>query len=169
MKGNNRYKKEIRKCWIENHIGMIPLANGQVAMVDEDRLLEVSKYNWSIHGGGYAQTSYKYKLILMHRLLFPELHQIDHIDGNRLDNRKQNIRECNESQNQANRGKTRLNTSGFKGVSWSNKSGKWCVKIGFRGNKIHLGLFSCLKQAALTYNNKAIELHGAFARLNEVK
>jgi hypothetical protein len=92
---------------------------------------------------------------------------IDHINGEKLDNRKSNLRFCNNSQNLANRGKTKLNTSGYKGVSktYSTSPKQWRARIQHK----HIGRFYTKEEAALAYNKAAIKIYGEYAKLNEVK
>jgi len=153
-----------RECWVENHIGMVPLNNGKVAMVDADRLSEVSKFNWSSNGKGYVTASIKSKTVHLHSFLYPELSVIDHINLNPIDNRSCNLREASHGQNLRNSPKHKDNTSGFKGVTWEKSSNKWGSKIMFQGKIYRLGLFNCLVKAAKAYDDKAKELFGEFYR-----
>lgn len=92
---------------------------------------------------------------------------VDHINGNRSDNRCSNLRICTHAENMANMRGHKNSTSKFKGVSWSNTFKKWEVKICHKYKKMHLGLFNDEKEAAKAYNKKAIELRGNFAFLNK--
>lgn len=91
---------------------------------------------------------------------------VDHVNGNGLDNRRANLRAATPGQNQANMRRPRTNTSGFKGVSWFARTGKWRAYIGFENRQIHLGYFATPEEAARTYDAKAVELYGEFARPN---
>jgi len=111
---------------------------------------------------------YSYKL---HRLAWlysygqwPDDH-IDHIDGNRLNNRLSNLREATHAENQRNIGLKRNNKSGFKGVYWNKTVEKWHAQINWNGKRIHLGFFEKAKDAGLAHANKAAELHGVFRRV----
>lgn len=105
-----------------------------------------------------------------HKILHREVLQydgpleVDHIDGNTLDNRKSNLRLVTTSQNQMNRGISYANKSGFKGVSWNKASKKWMAQI--KANNVHyyLGLFDTKEEAAAAYSAKAQEVHGEFTR-----
>ena len=91
---------------------------------------------------------------------------IDHIDGNGLNNQENNLRYSTHSQNMSNRGLDKNNKSGFKGVSWYQPSQKWQVKIAVQGKQKHLGYYSDIEEAARAYDAAAKELHGEFAWLN---
>lgn len=93
---------------------------------------------------------------------------IDHENRNSLDDRIENLREATLFQNQQNKNKYRNNKSGYKGVSWNKKSGKWAAVILANGSTYYLGFYSDIKDAVIAYNKKASELHGEFAFLNPV-
>lgn len=93
---------------------------------------------------------------------------IDHINGIKSDNRWCNLRECTHSQNLANSGKRKTNTSGYKGVSWNTRDEIWMAAISHKGKLLNLGSFDDPHEAALTYNERANEIYGEFAYLNEV-
>lgn len=92
------------------------------------------------------------------------VNQIDHKDGNSLNNAFDNLREADNSQNARNQSKPKNNTSGWKGVNWHKRVGKWYASIGFNGKKISLGYYDDVKEAAEAYIFAALELHGDFAR-----
>ena len=85
---------------------------------------------------------------------------IDHIDGNRLNNSRSNLRVCTQQQNLCNRGKQTNNTSGFKGVSWLERKQKWRAMI---SNKF-IGYFKTAEEGHRAYVKAAQELHGEFAK-----
>jgi hypothetical protein len=92
--------------------------------------------------------------------------QVDHKFGDTLDNRKENLRICDNSQNQANKLTNKNNVSGYKGVSWYEQLKKWVVHIGYNNKQIHLGYFKNKIDAAKAYNEAALKYHGEFAKLN---
>ena len=94
---------------------------------------------------------------------------VDHINRIGLDNRKENLRIATRSQNQQNRRSRRNTSSQYKGVSWTKRDKRWQAKIGHKRKVICLGDFTCEHQAALAYNEKATELWGEYALLNEVE
>ncbi len=153
---------------------------GFFTLVDDEDYEELIKRTWSVHFGNtgkkYTASYYKFggkqKMLVMHRVVMGLSHgdkrQVDHISGNTLDNRKCNLRLCTGTQNGYNNKIQKNNTSGYKGVSWDKKNKKWKAKVCSCGKEFFLGRFNNKISAANEYNKKAIELHGEFARLNEV-
>lgn len=111
-----------------------------------------------------------YKREYLHRLITkaPKGLFVDHINGDKLDNRKKNLRICTSAQSACNTKTSSNSKSGFKGV-WKLPYGRWCAQITKNREKIHVGVFDTPEEAALAYNKKAKELHGEFAWLNKVK
>lgn len=139
--------------------------NKNEILVDDDDFEFLSKRSWCLNEHGYALSQINKKMTRMHRLLMnindPKI-IIDHIDGNRLNNQKSNLRVCTIKENTRNRSADKGGTSKFKGV-YRSRSGKWCALI----NRKHLGTFSTEEQAAHRYNLEAIKIHGEFAKLNQ--
>lgn len=109
-----------------------------------------------------------------HRLVYfmattndPGLFDVDHIDGNTSNNAIENLRIATRSQNSSNRSKSKLNTSGIKGVYKVNNSSKWKVQICFNYHTYYLGTFDTKEQAIKAYNNGSIRLHKEFGKLVE--
>lgn len=154
---------------------LIPLSQGKHAIVDDEDYAQLSTVKWSAmntDGLSYAirhvaQASGKKRGVLMHRVIMkaPDGIEIDHINGNGLDNRKANLRFCNHSQNVRNRHQV-SGRSQFKGVSWYGRDRKWYAHIRFSGKRYHLGVFEDEVDAALVYDRAAVKYHGEFARLN---
>lgn len=150
-------------------------ASGKVALVDDEDYDRLSKYNWWCNSDGYAiRIEYegrKYKRqIFMHReILQPsEGKQIDHINRNKIDNRRCNLREVTPSQNQMNRGLLSNNKTGYKGVTYDRDSKKFRAFVTKDGCQMHLGFYETPEDAAKAYNVKAEELYGDIAVLNDV-
>lgn len=152
-----------RICYIEDNICIISLPNNGKAFVDVEVIDMVSKHNWSVSGTGYVMTRMGSKMVKLNKFLYPNIGMTDHINGNKLDNRSCNLRSCNHSSNGANCLKRVRNTSGFKGVTF-HKDGKWRAKIRYKGEDIHIGLFSSPIEASKAYESKAKELFGEFCK-----
>lgn len=145
-------------------------------IVDQSDYEDLVRHNWSVLKDPRRRTFYarrsvrrpdgKNESILMHRLLLPGAEQVDHINGNGLDNRRANLRAATHSQNQHNRGLQVNNTSGYIGVGWDAKLGKWRASIAADGKRRYLGLYLTAEDAARARDRAAIELRGAFACLN---
>lgn len=101
----------------------------------------------------------------LHRFLFDAGGlQVDHINGDGLDNRRCNLRAASSAQNMRNRGNRRDNTSGFKGVCWHKQSAKWIAQIGHGGTQKRLGNYASPELAHAAYCEAAAKLYGEFAR-----
>lgn len=118
---------------------------------------------------GYLIVNLDGKFYRLHRLVwlymygkFPE-NQIDHIDGDRCNNKLQNLREATNSENARNKSKYKKNKSGYKGVYWIEESEKWRASIILDNKKTkHIGLYENLEDAVEAHTLKALELHGEF-------
>lgn len=147
----------------------IKLANNRgITLVDDEDYDWLNQYKWQLTDTGYAKMALKSKTKRMHRFIMkePEDLLIDHIDGNKLNNQKSNLRVVNKSQNAMN-SKNQINTaSKFKGVSkWRNK---WFAKIQLNKKQYYLGIFEDEIEAAKAYNKTAKELFGEYAKLNKI-
>jgi len=149
-----KHKKEIYNCLID----------------DEDFDL-VNQYQWYIHPRtGYARgrkknPECKYNFISMHRLImgiWDKKIEIDHKNHNKLDNRKENLRTCNRSQNTSNR--TGFGASKYLGVCQFRD--RWKAGIGHDGKNEHIGIFENEIDAAKAYDEAAKKYHKEFANLN---
>jgi RNA polymerase sigma factor (sigma-70 family) len=142
------------------------------ALIDDEDYWLVSQYKWYLSPGGRAATFSKNSSTSMHRLVMgnPEGLVVDHIHHNVLDNRKSKLRACTKQQNSCNQKMSRVNTSGYKGVSrQSKRSSVWVVEIKAKGKVFKLGAYSRLWEAARSYNEGAIKYHGEYALLNDIK
>ena len=155
----------------------IPLTRGKVALVDDEDFEQLFQFQWYadlIRGRWYvmriAGLRGRKRRIYMHRdiLGIPLGVEVDHKDGNGLNNQRYNLRPATHAQNLQNRGKPSSNTSGYKGVSWFKRDGKWRACIGVDGRVIHLGYYDTAEEAARAYNEAAPKYHGKFAKLNEI-
>lgn len=149
----------------------IPLTQGLVALVDDDDYEWLMRRRWHANRNRptakfYAQSVINKKNTIMHRLILGARkgEQVDHINGDGLDNRRTNLRICNGSQNQHNRKLQINNKSGYKGVYFNKR--KWTARIVVNNKKIYLGRFTDPTEAARAYDEAAKKLHGEFARTN---
>jgi hypothetical protein len=124
------------------------------------------------HATRYIMVDIDKQRYLAHRLIWFYVYgewpngYLDHVNGNPADNRLCNLRLATNSQNQANRGAPKNNTSGFKGVSWHAQAKKWRASIEVRGEKIELGEFHDFEMACNVYAKAASEHFGEFANVN---
>ena len=132
-------------------------------LVDKDDFEQISKMKWYLDTKGYAVNS---KHTRMHRIInkTPRGLQTDHKNGNKLDNRRSNLRTATASENQYNRKTMSNNTSGHKGVSWSKVMKKWHVYINKDGVRHQLGFYSDKEEAIKVYKDAAVLLHKDFVR-----
>jgi hypothetical protein len=159
----------------------IPLTRGYVAIVDECDA-DLLEFKWCLSGDGkYAKRNlsrnslgprdiYLHREILSRVLGKPPLSSelCDHINGDGLDNRRENLRVATMSQNLRNRGKPSTNKSGYKGVYWHKATGKWAALIRLQNKSYHLGLYENVLDAAYTYNVAAECIFGEFAVLSNM-
>lgn len=150
-------------------MALIQTKKGELIVVDNALLKQIKSFSWYVNKVGYAVNDSKPRKY-MHRLImgFPK-GGVDHINGNKLDNRRKNLRLCNQSQNTANASKRSTNKSGYKGVSWNKRYSKWEAYLTKDYKHVFLGYFDDKDKAALAYNRKAKELFGEFCKLNVVK
>ena len=140
-------------------------------VVDPADEARVTPWTWSLHSDGYAfrrtQSSARRSIVYLHRyLLEPAATQlVDHINGDRLDNTRNNLRLATPSQNCANSA-NRPRRSGFRGVYPHKPTGRWLAQISIDGRVRHLGIFDTAEEAAVAYDHAARDQWGAFARPN---
>jgi len=159
----------------------IPLAGGKKVLVDDCDYEELMQWKWQFHRRGqtgYAKhinyTGNGRQYVFMHRLIADrcglniEAGDVDHIDGNGLNNQRCNLRMASRSQNNVNSKRPKNNTSGFKGVYPRSWDGKPVAQIGIDGRRVYLGTFDDPRDAARAYNEAAVKHFGEFACLNPV-
>ncbi len=158
----------------------IELTQGKVALVDDEDYLNLVGFPWyaakqRIHWYAvYATGDAKHrKSHRMHSIIMktPGGYEVDHRDGNGLNNQRQNLRISTATQNSRNRRKSkafynRQLSSQYKGVSLQKSSNKWISRIMQNRRPIWLGIFEDEVDAARAYDTAAIQYHGEFARLN---
>ncbi|ATE86109.1 DNA-binding protein [Shigella phage Sd1] len=115
----------------------------------KDRTFIASRVKWAIHNKRWP------------------CGEIDHVDGNSLNDKIENLRDSSTKANSANKGKYSTNTSGIKGVRYNKKIGKWTARITHNYQEIHIGCFLTPEEAASAYMMKSIELNGEYARIDD--
>lgn len=165
---------------------------GLFALVDDSDYEDLSKHRWSTCKSKHTiyvkaiingQRQLMHRYILGLRLNVDTLIEVDHKDGNGLNNQRSNIRACSKSENQRNR--KACGVSKYLGVAWwvkkttyfrkktqdyrTSTSSAWLASIKVANKKKHLELFKTEEAAALAYNDAAAKYHGEFARLNVIQ
>jgi HNH endonuclease len=154
----------------------IPLSKGKVAIIDDEDFGLLSKWKWyadlGVSGVCYAKRSVwvsatrKQSKVGMHNVIM-QTKLVDHVNGDGLDNRRCNLRECTYSQNNANRRRRPRCASRFRGVGLNRRGGKqWHAVIYFAKRAKYLGRFDSEEAAARAYDAAATCIHGEFAQLN---
>lgn len=152
---------------------ILQLNRGFSTVFDDEDWPLLRDYEWYVQERGkqvyvrardiFGDTVYMHRIVLG---IHGEL-EVDHIDGDTLNNRRVNLRVATVSQNRMNRKKFEGNySSPYKGVSF--KRGRWRAQITVDKKVMHIGTFDSEIDAARAYNDKAIQLHGEFAKLNEL-
>lgn len=177
-----RYKGQEQskhKSWIQDGIIHLEITKGNIVLLDEiDK--DLADLNWQTRKNYAARKDKDRKHIYMHRLIAERKigrslntgEIIDHVNSNKLDNRRGNIRLVSNIENCENTMKpVRINTnkkstSRFKGVSFNKKLGKWRAQITYHGITNHLGYFDNEEDAAKAYDMNAIAFFGNHAKLN---
>ena len=156
---------------------IIPLTKGKETIVDDEDYPELSKWKWSYCNNGYAlrmwnlnekrlNGTHKQKGMYLHnQILGKHEGHTDHINRNKLDNRKENLRICEPTQNNANRGKARHNTSGFKGIWFRKSDGLWYAQAGRHSERPSA---KTPEEAAEKYDELAVKKWGKFALTNRM-
>lgn len=153
----------MRSLWLFNMKGPV--------LVDDEDFESLNRHEWHLASRRYAarrvrRDDGKTVTLYMHRAILgaPINKHVDHINGDGLDNRRQNLRLADRSHNQANRGKPKSNTSGYKGVG--RRRGRWWAYIKVDNKMRYLGMFDVPEDAARAYDKAAREIFGEFAFQN---
>jgi len=162
--------RDNRDAVFSDGVWKIPLGtNAKVgfAIVDEE-FKSLDKYKWYT-SCGYAVSKIDDKMKKMHRLIVDAQvkEHVDHINRNKLDNRKHNLRRCTSSQNSANTSTSKNNTTGFKGVFKQTYSFNYFAQIKKARKVYYIGSFKTAIEAAQAYDKKAIELFGEYTLTNK--
>lgn len=126
-----------------------------------------------LNRNGYTEITVHRRIYKAHRLAWLYTYgewppaEIDHINGNKSDNRLANLRPATRAQNVANTALRSDSASGVKGVHWSGSSRKWQAQIKHNGKSKHLGVYANIEDAAAAYRRAATEWFGDYARVEE--
>jgi hypothetical protein len=151
---------------------MIQLTQGKLALVDDEDYDWLNQWKWCFHDGYATRRNLKNTTLRMHRLIMdpPNGMDIDHANGNGIDNRRFNLRVCTRAQNVMNSIVRSDNKSGFRGVSWHKVQKKYVAYIYLtkfgKPKQMRLGNFYDAVDAAHAYDEAARQLFGEFARTN---
>jgi hypothetical protein len=153
----------------------IQLSRGKLALIDDTDVERVMPYRWFAMQTrkdkwyAAAHVEGRNKLVYLHRFLAGPKHNevVDHVNGDGLDCRRENLRVCTNTENQWNTsGKTFRKSSQYKGVTFDKAMNRWKARLGVSGKVICSPTFSTAEEAARAYDELAIAHHGNFARLN---
>ena len=133
------------------------------------------KAGWTTvcNGRLYRKINVYKKTVYLHRMIFLfhygyQPKYIDHINGDSLDNRIENLRPATQSQNCANQGLKKNNTSGYKGVRYRKDTGKWAAMVMVNRKAVSLGCYENIEDAAKAYEQGAKRFFGEFAKTDQV-
>jgi len=149
---------------------LVDYVDGKLIAKTNSKCRKIGDELSSLTDKGYLKSSVDGKSYRVHRLVFLYHHgympiQVDHIDGNRINNKIENLRDATSSQNNQNRKTT--SSSGIKGVVWHKQSKKWVASICVNRKSVHLGSFLSIEEAALVANKARQSAHGEFYRGQE--
>jgi len=165
----------VRPIRIKGSVAYVPLTQGYEAVIDAADVPLVGSFNWyarvdpnTIYALRKVRIGPKQLTVRMHRVIMgePDNLEVDHKDGNGLNNRRRNLRGATKSNNQHNVRIRRDNSSGFKGVSWCNRKKKWHARIALNKRGKHLGYFATAEAAYGAYCEASKKYHGEFGRVD---
>lgn len=165
----------VRPIRVADGVGYVSLTQGFEAIIDAADVPLIEGFNWSVlrsprrkavYAARVVRDGNRQRMILMHRVIAAASDdaQVDHRDGDGLNNRRGNLRLCTHAENQRNRGARADNKSGFKGVCFSKRTNRWRAEICAAGQRRFLGYFAELDDARRAYAAAAAALHGEFGR-----
>lgn len=138
--------------------------------IDDEDLERVMQHSWLLDSNGYISTTVKCKTIRLHRFLMnaPKGTYVDHVDRNKMNNHKSNLRFCSQQQNSFNQHRGDKYSSKYKGVSWNKCCKMWQAKLAINKEQIYLGVYDNENDAAMAYNTAALKYFGGYGILNDI-
>ena len=165
-----RLRATSRMIFYEGSMKLIPLTQGFFTQVDDENFEELNSYKWCVLKNEKKRYAIRRKkntfgsFIFMHRILIntPDGMFTDHIDGNGLNNQKNNLRICTKSQNACNRKAGINNVSGIKGITYDKREKKYRVRIMLNYKDYFLGYYPSIAAAKRIYDDAVKQLHREF-------
>lgn len=138
---------------------------------DRDDFELINNGCWYVNANGYLTSKRNNKAVLFHRIVTncPDNMKVDHINHNKLDNRKSNLRICTDLENSKNKGLRKDNKSGVTGVRWDKQKNKWTASIRYNNNKIYLGGYDDFAEAVKIRKEAEEKYFGEWSHDNSQK
>lgn len=161
---SNHYKK-LNKIIVDGDTSYIYTSKNEKITVDTDDLEKVKNHTWRMNTNGYAETEHNRKTIRIHRLLMdaPKNLVVDHINHDKKDNRRSNLRLCTYAENNHNVAIGKSKKSNIRGVSWSKREQRWRAKIVVNKKEIGLGYYKNINDAIKARKEAEKKYYGEFA------
>ena len=164
---NSKTKAKTNEYDLSGDIGIGHTSSGDVFYFDKEDFELIKNYCWCINDYGYVVTIDRItrKTVQFHRLVMHPGKEdvVDHINHDKLNNCKSNLRVCSHVDNMKNRSIKKYSVSGFTGVTWHKKSSKWQAQIKVNGRNIHLGFFTDINEAVKARIMAELEIFGEFS------
>lgn len=161
----------VNKFDISGSIGIGYTTKNEKYIFDLEDYGLVNDRCWYVNANGYLTAKKNNKAILFHRVVTncPDNMKVDHINHNKLDNRKCNLRICSDMENSKNKGLRKDNKSGVTGVRWNEHLNKWSASIRYNNNRIHLGYFKDFDEAVKVRREAEDKYFGEWSYENSQK
>lgn len=161
-----RSKKLTSEIVLQGETASITTSKGEVIVIDAEDWNAVKEYSWRVDNSGYAVTTINGRAVYLHRMILgdaiPKGYEVDHADGDKLYNRRRNLRICKHRENLRNRGISKNNTSGYPGV-FACRDGRYRVTIMVDYNAINIGRYNTFEEAVEARKKAEDNYHQGFA------